>query len=58
MLCLGSPKNSGKSKEPRFVSDAIDGKVKLCCFRIAIYLQYVSSLLASIVRNSDSRLST
>lgn len=46
MLCLGSLKNFGKAKEPRFVSDAIDIKVKLYCFRIAIYLQYVSSLLA------------
>ena len=48
VLRLGSPKNLGKSKEPRFVSDAIVVKVKLCCFRIAIYeyLQYVSSLLA------------
>lgn len=46
LLFLGSLRNFGKAKEPRFVSDAIDGKVKLCCFRIAIYLQYVSSLLA------------
>jgi hypothetical protein len=36
----------GSFKESRFVSDAINVKVKLCCFRIAIYLQYVSSLLA------------
>ena len=28
------------------MSDAIDVKVKLCRFRIAIYLQYVSSLQA------------
>lgn len=46
MLFLGSLKNFGKAKHPRFLSDAIDVKVKLCCFRIAIYLQYVSSLLA------------
>jgi hypothetical protein len=46
VLCLGSLKNFGKVKEPRFISDAIDVKVKLCCFRIAIYLQYVSSLQA------------
>jgi len=46
VLHLGSLKNFGKAKEPRILSDAIDVKVKLCCFRIAIYLQYVSSLLA------------
>lgn len=43
---LGLLKNFGKSKQSRFMSDAIDVKVKLCCFRIAIYLQYVSILLA------------
>jgi len=56
VLCLGSLKNSGKAKEPRFVSDAIDVKVKLCYFRIAIYLQYVSSLQAYSEKQRHSSL--
>jgi hypothetical protein len=46
VLRLGSLSSFGKAKETRFLFDAIDVKVKLWCFRIAIYLQYVSNLLA------------
>jgi len=42
---MASLQNFGKSRDPNFVSDAINFRVELCCFRIAIYLQYVSSLL-------------